>query len=277
MPPEITRANLNFSTSRKVKWRSLSKKMDRFRRQYIVWLDRNNSEPVGQIERHFSAPVDIPNEFMSFPEAEPWRVELDLEGYARYLKVAKQEWEARYKLIRSKLAKEEPDSKAVDMVGPPPQDWRLVVLLSRGDPWCLGFTQARTPAVEAIIGRAPTPAEIKRQAALGPADLRLDPVLEALAQSGPSVEISFPDEGEIAIMKQPVEPGELDPEGELRQFMDTTGDESMLTGDIDDDILGDDFDTSVDLAELLEEKVDPTALGGKRTDPRKNRTKPGRE
>ena len=264
MPPEITRANLNFSTSRKVKWRSLSKKMDRFRRQYIVWLDRNNSEPVGQIERTFSSPIDIPDEFMSFPEAEPWRVELDLEGYARYLKTAKQEWEARYKLIRSKLAKEEPDSKAVDMVGPPPQDWRMVVLMSRGDPWCLGFTQKRTPAVEALIGPAPTLAEIRRLAALGPADLRLDPELDNLSRMAPAVEASFPDE-------EPATTFEPDEEAEMQQFMERDDDEDMLTGDLDD------LEDGPDLAAQLEESEDKAALGGKKLNPARNRTKPVRE
>lgn len=295
MPPEITREKLNFSMTRKVKWRYLSKKFDRFRREYIVWLDRNNSEPTGQVERHFSAPLTIPDEFLTFPNDKPWRVDLDLLAYARYLKASLQEWEVRYEEIRGSLAKNVPDEKALKLAGEKPQDWRLVVLADRGDAWCLGFQAERTPAVVSIIGPAPTLAEIRRLAKLGPKDLRLDPELEALLEMGPKASAQFPDERESdedsdlqERALRGVDPQELDPNGALARRMnmnaaldliDQDEDEPLLTGDLDLDT-GPDLqfdDDTTDLAEALEEHFDPAALGGKKTDPKKNRTKSGKE
>lgn len=278
MPTEVTRSDLRYSLTRKVKWRFLAKKMDRFKREYIVWLDRNNSEPTGQIERHFTAPIDIPDNFMSFPEDKPWRVNLDLDGYARYLKTARQEWEGRLNEYRAALRADQPDSKAQEKAGDPPQDWRLIVLLSRGDPWCLGITQTRTPAVEALIGPAPTAAQIREERAR-PRDLRLDPALEALIGASPAVNSSFPDEmaqgddADDAELRSLV--NRADPEIERRMKMDEALglDEDELTGDVDIDLgLG-----ANDMGDDLEEVIDAQAQGGKRVNPAKNRSRPDME
>lgn len=298
--PEITRERLNYSMQRKVKWRYLAKKYDRFRREYIVWLDRNNSEPTGQVERHFTAPVTVPDEFLKFPDDKPWRVDLDLDGYARFLKKARQEWEARLADIRGKLTKDTPEEKAYEIAGAPPQDWRLVVLLSRGDPWCVGTQENRTPAVEALIGKAPTAAQLRREREKGPADLRLDAGLEALVGMAHVAKSEFPDEiveregydddmGDDDLREraaQPVTARDLDPDGDMarRARMDAAlaDDEDELTGDIDLDDSDafeaapvTDFDPT--LAEEAEESFDPKALGGKSVNPRKNRTTPDRE
>lgn len=304
MPPEITREKLAYSMTRKVKWRYLSKKFDRFRREYIVWLDRNNSEPVGQVERHFTAPIDIPDEYLQFPEDKPWRVDLDLDGYARYLKGALHEWEVRYEQIKADRKASEPEDRIRQIAGPKPQDWRLVVLLSRGDPWCLGKQMERTPAVIRLIGEAPSEAQIRREAQKGPADLRLGDELEALLSSTEKSPSQFPDElverregydddeddAELRqLARQTVKLTDVDPDGEIarRMKMDeilgvsTDGhviadeEEAELTGDIDlDDAASDLDDGIVDLAAELEEEADPGAEGGKRIDPRKNRTRP---
>ncbi len=294
MPPEITRERLNFSMTRKVKWRYLSKKFDRFRREYIVWLDRNNSEPTGQVERHFSAPVVIPDEFLEFPVDKPWRVDLDLMAYARYLKSALQEWQVRYEEIRGSLAKNVPDEKALKLAGEKPQDWRLVILMDRGDPWCLGFQDERTPAVVKIIGPAPTKAEIRRLAQLGPKDLRLDPELEALLAEGPKSDSHFPDERETdeeADLQERsfrgVKAADIDPNGELArrlnmnkalELSDESDDEPLLTGDLDLDTEPVEMNDELsDLVQALEEEVDPAAMGGKKLNPKLNRTKAGKE
>jgi|ERR1035437_5702698 hypothetical protein len=273
--------------SRKVKWRILSKKFDRFKnprtglnRLWIVWLDRNNMEPTGQLERTFSAPIDVPDSFVSFPVDKPWRIELDLDGYARYLKRALIEWELRYKEIRDSRPKSEPDERVLQLAGPKPQDWRLVVLMSRGDPWCLGFTQKRTPAVEKLIGPAPTAKQLAIEKAR-PKDLRLDPELEALIAGG--AVNSFPDEeaeddeGLATAAAVPLTEEDLDDAGIDPADLDDG--EGELTGNVDLDTLEfEDVDLDDDdLASALEEEVDPKAQGGKKQNPRKNRLRPGKE
>jgi hypothetical protein len=277
--------------SRKVKWRILSKKFDRFRdprtgqnRLYVVWLDRNNMEPTGQIERAFTAPLEcfIPDSYMSFPADKPWRVDLDLDGYARYLKKALMEWELRYKEIRDTRPKGEDDARIMELAGPKPQDWRLIVLMSRGDPWCLGFQNERTPAVESIIGKAPTARDIARERLI-PKDLRLDPALERLVAGG--VQEQFPDEldderirmaGEDLqrISHEELAQANIDPDEVEDGRAGPDDDDEELTGELDLDDA--DLDADIDLEKALEfeEAADPKALGGKKQNPAKNKTKP---
>ena len=301
MPPQITRERLSFAMNRKVKWRILSKRVDKFGRRYIVWLDRNNLEPTGQIERMFSPPidnqgnvVDVPDTYangrrgLSFPDDKPWRVELDLDGYARYLKQALHEWELRYKEIRGKLSKDQPDERALELNGPKPLDWRLIVLMSRGDPWCLGNTTRRTPAVEAIIGKAPTAREIALELAK-PKDLRLDPELEALIGKG--VDSSYPDEldqelqnANLDVTDEDLDEAGVDPEDlDEDDEGDLTG-EDGATGDLDLDLAdaledAEDGLNSLEARLDLEEEVDPPAKspGRRKIDPRKNRRRPAKE
>lgn len=298
MAAEVTREKLNFAMARKVVWRIPSEKQDRFGRTYIIWLDRNNLQPVGQIERAFSAPIDIPDEYFEFPAKKPWRLELKLEDYARYLKGKLQEWEQIYKAIRDKRPKQEDDKVALELAGPKPQDWRLIVLMMRGDPWCLGFTDQRTPAVVAIIGPAPTEAELRRERE-EPKDLRLDPQLDALSRQT-QYKAKWRDEADdeamaLTAMKRDqalgisgsdsvLDGGNLDSveRGESTVYEEPEFD---IPGDLDDDgsdgeLTGDpliDLKEPLDLADELEEKFDPQALGGKKHNPRRNRTKAGKE
>lgn len=290
MPPEITRERLNFSMNRRVKWRTLSKKMDKFGRPYIVWLDRNNLEPTGQVERAFNVnadnegrAVDVPDLYgqgtrgISFPADYPWRVQLDLEGYARFLKRSLAEWELRYKDIRDTRPKGEPEERALQMVGPKPQDWRLIVLMSRGDPWCLGKTSRRTAAVEALIGKAPTRSQLRMERER-PRDLRLDPELEALIGKG--VDTSYPDEldRELANADLSVTDEDLDDAGlDIEEVEAEMEGEDILTGNLDLDDVDLDDETGDDLGDEIEEIADPKATGGKRENPRKNRRRPARE
>jgi hypothetical protein len=322
--PEITRERLTFSQTRRVKWRFRSKKFDRFKRLYVVWLDRNNSEPTGQIERAFNipmtdaGPLDIPDHFLRFPEEEPWKVVTLFNEYARYLKNALREWELRLEQFIADSARGEPIEKAHRKAGAKPLDWRLIMLMARGDPWCLGFTAKRTPAVEAIIGKAKTARELKLAEAAGPKDLQLDPELEALLHGGQSVMSGFPDDADAPITRERItsrfapledddedaplipeqrlprklrddddEPYEPD-DAEMAAFLKSqTGasddddsddeEEGVLTGDLDLDTEPRFPDDSLELAEEMEERVDPKASGGKRTDPKKNRTKPTKE
>lgn len=322
MATEVTRERLNFSMSRKVKWRTIAKKIDRFGREYITWLDRNNLEPTGLIERHFTAPVDIPDKYLRFPEAKGWRVDLLLEDYARYLKTALQEWEFRYQDIRGKLQKDEPEEKALKIVGPKPQDWRLIVLLSRGDKWCVGSQAERTPAVVEILGPAPTEAQLRAERLKGPSDLRLDPKLEALIGAG-AMRSAFPDElmeegdyDDAAAFHQaarPVRQSDLDPDGAIARQLKMDRALGIHAGDpgleeegsaiggladrravnrddeVEEELIGDvDIDEEAIAASAghtdfeptwadVEENADPDALGGKKVDPRKNRTRPTKE
>lgn len=313
--PEITRERLTFSQTRRVKWRFRSKKYDKFKRLYVVWLDRNNSEPTGQIERAFNIPqtdagtLDIPDNFLRFPEEEPWKVVTLFNEYARYLKHALREWELRLEQYISESARGEPVEKAHRKAGPKPLDWRLIVLMSRGDPWCLGFTSKRTPAVEAIIGKAPTKAQLRAQAAAGPRDLMLDDELEGLLAGASPAVSGFPDDDDAPITREPAptsrfrqvdaddedeaprrRPADDDDEDDvddedMRAFLasrtgnaegdDDDEEEDVLTGDLDLDTEPRwPDDSAPDLAEETEELVDPKATGGKKQNPRKNNTRP---
>jgi hypothetical protein len=274
--------------NRKVKWRILSKKFDKFRRGYIVWLDRSNLEPTGQVERMFAPPfdnygnvVDIPDNYangrrgITFPPDSPWRVELDLDGYARYLKAALAEWEYRYKQIRDKRPKDEGEHVALDMAGPKPLDWRLIVLMSRGDPWCLGLSKKRTPAVEKLIGPAPTARELRAERER-PKDLRLDPELEALIGQG--VDSAFPDEvdEELKARDRSVTNDDLEIAGIDPAAVLADDEEDELTGDFNLDLDSidasglDDLDARLD----IEEEVDPAPRSRRKENPSRNRTRP---
>lgn len=277
MPPEITRERLNFSMNRKVKWRILTKRKDSFGRQYIVWVDRNNLEPTGQIERHFTVPREayVPDEFLKFPEEKPWKVEVQWERYALYLKAALREWQAIVKFHMKKLygAKGvggEPTAEAIEAAGPPPQDWRIIVLAMRGDPYLLGLTQKMTPAARKLLPEEPVHVPTRKAVHISK-ELRLDPELEKLVgrtKTEEPEELEPRDEDDLAeqellvdTLRQARELEGSDPgadavaaeeEEEIRSFMEPE-DEYMLTGDLTEDQLF-----------SVEESADPGAVGGTR-------------
>lgn len=280
MPPEITRERLNFSMNRKVKWRILTKRKDSFGRQYIVWVDRNNLEPTGQIERHFSTPIQahVPDEFLKFPEEKPWKVEVQWERYALYLKQALREWQAIVKFHMKKLYGAKgvgatPTAEAMDAAGPPPQDWRILVLASRGDPYFLGFTKTLTPAARKLLPDEPVNVPT-RKAVVAHRELRLDPELEKLigrTKVAESEEMDEKEEDDLAEKELAAEARrlarEMDAEGggtddqaaaeeeeEIQSLMGPDDeDESILTGNLTEEQLF-----------TVEESADPGAVGGTR-------------
>lgn len=278
MPPEITRERLNFSMNRKVKWRILTKRKDSFGRQYIVWVDRNNLEPTGQIERHFSVPIEayVPDEWLKFPEEKPWKVEVLWERYALYLKNALREWQATVKFHMKKLYGAKgvgatPTAEAIEAAGPPPQDWRILVLAARGDPYLLGLTDKMTPAAKKVLPEerhhVPT-----RKATFAARELRLDPELEKLigrTRVKEPEELGETDEDTLAEQElladsrrqaQELEEGAdagadqvaEEEEREIESLMDEEP-ETILTGNLTDEEI---FD--------VEESADPGAVGGTR-------------
>lgn len=279
MPPEITRERLNFSMQRKVKWRILTKRKDSFGRQYIVWVDRNNLEPTGQIERHFTVPqaAYVPDEFLKFPEEKPWKVEVQWERYALYLKNALREWQAivRFhmkKLYGAKGVGANPTPEAIEAAGPPPQDWRIVVLAMRGDPYFLGLTKTLTPAARKLLPDEPVNVPTKK-AVVAHRELRLDPELEKLigrTKVAESAELDEKDEDDLAEKELQAEARrlarEMDEEGagsddqvaaeeerEIESLMDPDDDDGILTGGLSDEEI---FN--------VEESADPGAVGGTR-------------
>lgn len=295
MPPEITRERLSYSSKRKVKWRILTKRKDSFGRQYIVWVDRNELEPTGQIERYFSTPLQtvVPDEYLKFPEDKPWKVEVQWERYALYLKNALREWQAivrwhMKKLYGAKGVSAEPTPEAIEAAGPPPQDWRLIVLAMRGDPYLLGLTKKMTPAAQKLLPdeavNVPT-----RKASHVSRELRLDPELEKLigrTKVEKPQELEPQDEDDLAEkeleaearrLARELEEGDPDEdvgaeeEEEIAALMGPDEDEGILTGipsrkddwdeeyvertgrpDPDDDFLD------------VEQSADPGAVGGTR-------------
>jgi hypothetical protein len=277
MPPEITRERLNFSMQRKVKWRILTKRKDSFGRQYIVWVDRNNLEPTGQIERHFTTPIQayVPDEFLKFPEEKPWKVEVQWERYALYLKAALREWQAIVKFHMKKLYGAKgvgvtPTAEAIEAAGPPPQDWRIIVLASRGDPYFLGLTKTLTPAARKLLPDEPVNVPTKK-AVIANRELRLDPELEKLigrTKVAEPEELEEKDEDDLAEKEMAAEARrlarELDEEGgsdevaeeeerEIQSLMDPDEEEGILTGNLTDEQLF-----------SVEESADPGAVGGTR-------------
>jgi hypothetical protein len=279
MPPEITRERLNFSMNRKVKWRILTKRKDSFGRQYIVWVDRNNLEPTGQIERYFTVPIQayVPDEYLKFPEEKPWKVEVLWERYALYLKAALREWQAIVKFHMKKLygAKgvgAEPTAEAIEAAGPPPQDWRIIVLASRGDPYFLGLTKTLTPAARKLLPDEPMRVPTKK-AIVANRELRLDPELEKLigrTKVREPEELDEQGEDELAekeleaearrlAREMDAEEGEdaddvaAEEEEEIQSLMDPDEDEGILVGGLSDEEIF-----------QVEESADPGAIGGTR-------------
>jgi hypothetical protein len=157
VPPEITRENLMAARlSRKKRiWKELRKPKDRFGRQYVVWVDNVNKHPVTSWEPQFTAPVSVPDRFLSIPEDKPWRCEVDFVSYREELREAVREWQRVLAGMMQKFYPDQPDleppRKILDLVGPKPQRWELVELANRGDPWCLGLTPERTAAVRFFL------------------------------------------------------------------------------------------------------------------------------
>lgn len=291
--PEITWTALRSSQDRQIKWRYKSIKQDKFRRRYVCWLDRNNGDPTGQVERTFRAPVDVPDEFLSYPEDRPWRVDVNFEGYARMLKKKLEEWKAKLEGVMLQLpggrgANKDgsPSDEALKYVGAPPQDWRLVVLAAKGDPYCLGLTRKRTKAVIMILGKESPEEKLQRETERRGAiasDLSLGKELDEAANEGSIGAGGFVDEDDddlpgpvrkilrrqAKLEKEAAQSVETDPD-------DDPGEDVLDGTDLDDDDLenldeDDDIDLSLDpdLENAMdeEEKHDRAGLGGGKRHP----------
>jgi hypothetical protein len=291
--PEITWTALRSSQDRNIKWRYKSIKQDKFRRRYVCWLDRNNGDPTGMVERVFRAPVEVPDEFLAYPEDRPWRVDINFEAYARMLKKRLEEWEFKLQQImlqlpggRGRDGEGRPSEEAVKMAGVKPQDWRLVVLAAKGDPWCLGLTKKRTRAVIMILGRESEEEKRQREAERRGAiasDLSLGAELDAAANEGSIGSGGFEDEEdeELPAGVKKILRRQAKLEREAAQSVevgkDDEGADDILDGtDLDDDDLDDldnddDIDLSLDpdLENALdeEEKHDKDGLGGGKKHP----------
>lgn len=278
MAVEVTRERLNYSHGRKVKWRILTKRRDSFGREHIVWIDRTTMEPVGQIERHFSAPVYVPDEYLRYPEDKPWKVDYRWEQYALYLKKELREWQAIVQVHMKKLygalgVGRTATAEAIELAGPPPQDWRQVVLAMRGDPYFLGLTDKPTPAAKRLIPELATAVPTKK-ATHTSRELRLDPELEKLigkTKNVPVVELDEKDEHDLAEeellletqrqvreLEDPAVAARLDEEEDaelerIKASMGSEDDDAVLTGNLSDEDI---FDA--------EESADPGAVGGTR-------------
>lgn len=186
---QITRASLRTamgSKPRKRRSRRLLK--DVFKRQYTVWVDLTGEDehPTGLIDRNYTAPVNIPDRYLTIDADRPWRMVVDFVAWVRDLKQARAQWETIVKFWMKKLYGAKgvgvtPTQEALELAGEPPMDFRLAQLTAAGDPWCLGFTSERTPAVRAVIGEGDVvPVAKARRTLSAHAELRLDPELQKL-------------------------------------------------------------------------------------------------
>lgn len=291
--PEITWTSLRSSQDRNIKWRYKSIKQDKFRRRYVCWLDRNNGDPTGMIERVFRAPVEVPDEYLSYPEDRPWRVDINFEAYARMLKKRLEEWQFKLEQImlqlpggRGRDAKGNPSEEAIKMAGVKPQDWRLVVLAAKGDPWCLGLTKKRTRAVIMILGKESEEQRRQREAERRGAiasDLSLGEELDEAANEGSIGAGGFEDEedDELPAAVKKILKRQAKLEREAAQSVEVTADDEetddILDGtDLDDDDLEgleeeDEIDLSLDpdLERAMdeEEQHDKAGLGNGKKHP----------
>lgn len=290
--PEITWSSLRSSQDRNIKWRYKSIKQDKFRRRYVCWLDRNNGDPTGMVERVFRAPVDVPDEYLSYPEDRPWRVDINFEGYARMLKKAGEEWDRKLEQVmmempggRGTTDKGAPSQHALKYVGPKPQDWRLVVLAAKGDPWALGLTKKRTKAVIMILGTESEQQRREREAqkrgAIS-ADLSLGKELDKAADEGSVGTGGFEDEEDddlppqvrhllrrqAKLEKEAAQSVEIrdddDPETDVLDGTDL--DDEDLEG-LDEDDVDLELDPDLERAMNEEEHHDKDGLGGGRKVP----------
>lgn len=155
---EVTMAQLREArlSTKKKKWKTLRKPTDQYGRGYIVWTDTENGDATSAIERQFTAPVDLPDRFMRIDPDRPWRMNLDFVPYIKECRVALAEWEHLAKTLMQKLYGEKAGTEltpeVLRLAGHRPQDWRVVELARRGDPWCLGITKTRTAPVKHFIG-----------------------------------------------------------------------------------------------------------------------------
>lgn len=270
--PEVTLANLNAHKvgGKKKKWRRLVKPRDRWGREYVMWLDHQSGDPVGTIERRFLENVPVPDSYLKFDQEEPWRVQLDLERYAADLRRGRAEWDriAAAVMVRKYGQQAYDEQNRVrpltpevrDIVGPPPQDWRLVELLRRGDAWCLGMTTKRTAAVTAILGAHGTFLPEQRNLEPEAEGFDLGDALEALAGRSPMVKGGFADELDAAARMAYERAARAAPPMDGPAGADFTGADGGPDGGADGGL--DDFDEAALDEELAELSEAPVALRG---------------
>jgi hypothetical protein len=218
--------------------RFIQRSRDRFGRVYIVSMDSLvvPPAPTGLIERVYTLPPgvpDVPDQYLYLAPDRLWRMEPRFVDYVRVLKRSELEWKILLKQQRDKLAREEPESKAYEVVGLPPQDWRFIALAARGDLYCLGYQHEPTPAARIVVEeRAALVRLVPRFVAQNDADeLRLPGELEDL----------MPRERRTVPLMQ----DELD-EQEAREFARRAAlreEDTTLTGD---DLEDEDEDLSVE-------------------------------
>lgn len=206
---------------------------DVFGREYTVWIDKDSEAPVGLIERNFTEPklCVVPQKFLTVPPQQSWRLVVDFSGYIDVLATAYAEWHANAKEWMTKLYRELGAQRAeagdfsldaLELAGPRPQPWQLIELARRGDPWCLGFTEERTPAVVSLIGE-PVPEPRRMRAKDGAPTTYLGPALEALVAHLPKQEPAFSDEDARTQY-------EMAPRVERVEYEDGTEEDTRLDG-----------------------------------------------
>ena len=158
----ISAADLSIArhSTRAKKFRDTVVVHDSFRREYTATLDAG-TRGIVEIFPTVPAPVNVPLQYVSIPERMPWRLEIDWARYVGDLKRAEREWLMLVDRIMKDLYREsadkhdKPTDRALKMAGTRPQDWRVVAMAAKGDPWALGLQEERTRRIVAVIGAAP--------------------------------------------------------------------------------------------------------------------------
>jgi hypothetical protein len=227
--------------------------LDQHKRKYVVHIDKESEAPVGLISRMFSAPDELATPYKYYRydfENNPKELFIDYAQWARDEQTNAAETDVRLFEAHRRL---KPGSDPTeDGISPaarqivlgidgihPKQRAYLIALAARNDAWCLGFQRNRTPAVEAVIGKARKQAKLPRGVQRDPS-LALPPELEAMVTSPSRVDIT--DEEDVAGTVI----GELDEQPE--EELDEGGDDTDLDGGADGD--GEDEDDGSDQSDL---------------------------
>lgn len=258
----------NVGTRKPRKFRRAQINKDKWGRKYFLWIDLISGDPTGPIDPQFTAPVMLPPHCLSVPEGRPRSIKLHYRRYIQELRQAEREWEMNLARICEQLYGEKanvarPTRRALKLAGPKPQDWRLVYLAAKGDPWALGFQQEPTEEAKRILGeRAARDRELE--------DVLNDPALreidaELRAEEGDDLEeedhgTDSLDDGDLPDLDDELEG---DPDAPATASADADGEELQELEEPDD-------------LEELEEAVDPEAVGGHRIPIRSKRPRPGR-
>lgn len=253
----ITRGDITYALNRRPrKMRARRVAKDQFGRVYVYWEDLNAEAPVGLIDRMFTANVDIPDKYLKFDPDRPWRIAYDFAGWIRDTVEEERQWDERLKETMQRLYKEKgaedmapggagPTPAALTIVGRKPVPSVLIRALARGDAWCLGFSERRTPLVEAILGKAP---KVEKKSASRRAideSLRLPAGLEELVGQGAILSRFEDEEDEVDTRMQSVNrTADLDEEedelaegsGELTGGDGAEDEDELDLGDLDDDV-----------------------------------------